>query len=391
MPNRVRVNVRSLANTKAARQEKRNGRDVIIVPSATLPDDVVMNNVLYPADEIASSYETLNRTPAPAGHPTINNQFVSASDPEGINVGWIGAWNENARQVTGDDGKNRVFLDKVIDVKRANESEEGRAVLNAIEKGEPVHTSTGLWCNLEAANDNDGFQYIARNIQFDHDAILLNEEGAATPEQGVGMMVNGQLVETAALNGEQLAVINSVLDDAERELEWAADWAVRAVERMERASVVESIVSAIKDAIGISKREPSANKGEAEMSGEKDKELSAKVNAIEEGMAAMPKTIAEAVTNAVNAAVQPIKEHVEELQANAKADEEAKRATVVNKLVESGQWTEDDLTDIPTPALNKLVAKLKPGKAAAVNGAAATDDDDEFDGVDLNANMKEGK
>ena len=27
-------------------------------------------------------------------------------------------------------------------------------------------------------------------MYFDHDAILLGEEGAATPSQGVGMMVN---------------------------------------------------------------------------------------------------------------------------------------------------------------------------------------------------------
>ena len=48
----VRVNVRTLANVKAARKEKRNGRDVMIVPSATLPDNVVMNGIMYPAEEI---------------------------------------------------------------------------------------------------------------------------------------------------------------------------------------------------------------------------------------------------------------------------------------------------------------------------------------------------
>lgn len=125
MTKRVRVNVRTLANTAAVRREKRNGRDVVIVPSATLPDDVVMNGIQYPADEIEKSYRTLNRTPAPAGHPLINGQFVSASDPEGINIAWIGAWNENVRRENG-----RVFLDKVIDVARASQSDEGRAVLD---------------------------------------------------------------------------------------------------------------------------------------------------------------------------------------------------------------------------------------------------------------------
>lgn len=33
MPKPVRVNIRSVANTRAVRREKRNGRDVVIVPS----------------------------------------------------------------------------------------------------------------------------------------------------------------------------------------------------------------------------------------------------------------------------------------------------------------------------------------------------------------------
>jgi len=134
---RVQVNIQSVANVKAARREKRNGRDVVIVPSATLPDNIVMNGIRYPADEIEKSYVSLNRTPAPLGHPMINGNFISARDPEGINIGYIGAWNENVRRENG-----RVFLDKVIDVDVANRSAGGKAVLAAIDAGEAIHTST---------------------------------------------------------------------------------------------------------------------------------------------------------------------------------------------------------------------------------------------------------
>ena len=101
MSETVRINVSSLANAKAVRKEKRNGRDVVIVPSATLPDNVIMNGILYPADEIGKSYMQLNRKPAPLGHPVVNGKFVSASDPEGINSTYIGAWNENVRREGG--------------------------------------------------------------------------------------------------------------------------------------------------------------------------------------------------------------------------------------------------------------------------------------------------
>ena len=64
-------------NAAAVRKVKRNGRDLVIVPSATLPDDVVMNGIKYPAGEIEASFKTLERTPAPLGHPIINGKFVS--------------------------------------------------------------------------------------------------------------------------------------------------------------------------------------------------------------------------------------------------------------------------------------------------------------------------
>src|SRR5690606_18819593 len=132
-------------------------------------------------------------------------QFVSALDPEGLNAGWIGAWNENVRREGG-----RVFLDKVIDVARANESEGGRRVLEAINKGEPIHTSTGLLAHLEPIKKAN-YKYVARDIDFDHDAILLDVAGAATPDDGVGIFVNS--------DGErqEVQVVNSIYEQTEND------------------------------------------------------------------------------------------------------------------------------------------------------------------------------
>ena len=115
---------------------------------------------------------------------------------------------------------------------------------------------------------------------FDHDAILIGEDGAATPEQGVGMLVN----KAVDSHGDEIEVINSALDDAERELDWAADAALRAAERMGRVPILERIKTAIMEAIGADEREP-LNKGEAEMADEKQlEELSAKVNTLSEAV-----------------------------------------------------------------------------------------------------------
>ncbi|WP_322886371.1 hypothetical protein U8C40_09635 [Sinorhizobium medicae] len=352
----VRVNVRSVANTKAVRKEKRNGRDVVIVPSATLPDNIIMNGIMYPADEIEKSYVSLNRTPAPLGHPTINGKFVSARDPEGINLGYIGAWNENVRRENG-----RVFLDKVIDVEVANRSPGGKEVLAAIEKGEPVHTSTGLIANLEAVSNASDHKHIARNIQFDHDAILLNESGAATPEQGVGMLVNA--------NGEQeeIEVINSSLtEEADREIDWAGTRLVEALRRRENIGIWDKVKAAIMEAVG-SGRVPSTNRKEDDMpvSDEQFKSLSDEVKTLSESMAKIGDTIGAAVANAV----KPLVDAQNEMVANQKTKEEAEKAELVVKVVKANVLSESAAKDLTLNALKELATKAEPGKAAALNGA----------------------
>ena len=356
----VRINVRSTVNAKAIRKEKRNGRDVLIVPSATLPDNVVMNDILYPADEIAKSFKGLERTPAPLGHPSINGKFVSASDPEGINLGWIGAWNENVRQEGG-----RVLLDKVIDVARAQESEGGRRVLNAIEKGEPVHTSNALLCELEAANGEVEHKFIARNMVWDHDAILLDEDGAATPEQGVGMMVNRA--------GKEIEVINcSFEDDADRDLGWALESAFKALERQQRASRMEQAKAEFKSVFARlfgSPRATSNNQQENDMavSDEQFKTLSDEVKTLAESL--KPDALATAIGNAVAAAVKPLTDANEQILANQRAKEEEELTGLREKIVKANLMDEATAGELTLNAARALAKKAEPGKAAPLHNA----------------------
>ena len=116
---KIRVNVRTAVANESIRRETRNGREVIIVPSATMPDNVVMNGIRYPAEEIHKSYGSLERSLAPLHHPVdADDNFLSANDPEALNGYYFGAYNSDVTQKDG-----RVFLDKVIDVKRAQESD----------------------------------------------------------------------------------------------------------------------------------------------------------------------------------------------------------------------------------------------------------------------------
>lgn len=373
MKKKIQVNVRSVVNAAGIRRDKRNGRDVIIVPSATLPDGIVMNDIRYTAEEIEKSFATLNRKPAPLGHPVVNGKFVSASDPEGIAAHWVGAWNENVRRVNG-----KVYLDKVIDIENAQGTERGRSVLNAIEKGEPIHTSTGLICNLEPCNDGEA-KYNAVNMYFDHDAILLNEEGAGTPEDGVGIFVN-------STNGQsqEIEVVNSSAEEAMKDLNWAAESALRAVDRLENAPVIDRITAAILAAVGLS-REPQSNAKDDTMDKEELKGLSAQVNSLQKGFDG----IGEVVKNAVAEALKPVNEAIDEIKANAAAKDEAEKATLVEKVVKANMLTEEAAKATPLDALRQLANSVpddSTGKkpAAPLSNSAGGSGKDEWAGYNLN-------
>lgn len=237
----MQVNVVAKVNNASIRRETYNGREHIIIPSYTLPANVIMNNELYPESEIDAHYKGLEGTLAPLGHPTVNGQFVSAFSPEGINIGYAGAWNRNVKKVG-----NRIYVEKWVDVLKANESENGRELISrieAIERGEqvpPIHTSVAVFREQLPANEEQmamGAKHVVKIKSMDHDAILLHEVGAATPEQGVGLMVNADLAtpikaNSGALVGESYRERENRLDRAVRdkfasgpdEYAWVADF-----------------------------------------------------------------------------------------------------------------------------------------------------------------------
>ena len=190
----------SVVNKNAVSRTVIDGIEHIIISSKTLPDDVVMNGGLYPADEIAKSYKSLERTLAPIEHPKDSKgNYLSAADPIAIHNYYAGAFNQNVRRENG-----RVLIDKVINVPEAMKSERGKRLLERVKELEtnsnprPIHTSTGLLCEKEDLSTlcvnaaGQQYSWIARNMVFDHDAILLDSVAAAQPHQGVGMAVNGE-------------------------------------------------------------------------------------------------------------------------------------------------------------------------------------------------------
>ncbi|WP_339025616.1 DUF2213 domain-containing protein [Leclercia pneumoniae] len=199
---RNRVNVLTVVNSASnITTETIDGKPHIVVRGITpVVDDIVMNRKLYPAAEIEKAYNTLERNPMPLGHPKVDGKHVSARDVRAVNEYHVGAWLQNVnhkdKKVTGDMYVNRQY---------AESSEKGKRLINRLDEmlagtnSEPIHISTGLLYSGIAANgESKGKKYneIATNMMFDHVAVLLDEPGAGTPEEGVGIFVNAEGDET---------------------------------------------------------------------------------------------------------------------------------------------------------------------------------------------------
>ncbi|HBZ2558858.1 TPA: DUF2213 domain-containing protein [Klebsiella pneumoniae] len=195
---RNRVNVLTVVNSASnITTETIDGKPHIVVRGITpVVDDIVMNRKLYPAAEIEKAYNTLERNPMPLGHPKVDGKHVSARDVRAVNEYHVGAWLQN---VSHEDGK--VTGDMYVNRQYAESSEKGKRLINRLDEmiagtnSEPIHISTGLLYSGIAANgESKGKKYneIATNMMFDHVAVLLDEPGAGTPADGVGIFVNAE-------------------------------------------------------------------------------------------------------------------------------------------------------------------------------------------------------
>lgn len=414
----TRVNVRVAVNAASIRREQHNGREHIVVPSFTLPDEVVMNGGLYPHDEIEKSYATLEGSLAPLGHPQVNGEYVSAQQPDAINSYHVGAWNRNVKRVG-----NRISVEKIIDVEFAKNTEGGRKLLDAINKGEPIHTSTGIFLEREMTPNADGHEWIARNMNFDHDAILIGEIGAATPEDGVGMMVNKTFVINSAIPvvnedalddsyGEKLAILSEavkerfattdsyayVQDFDDRALVYCTPEGTYTIDyhyegdnpiltgesnpvvvetsyKVKTNSMLEHVRSVLKYFSTKTKQPVQANVNE-------------EVDMTPEELKAALDAQAEKISGAFNAKLEAQSEIIAslktEMQANAESGLKDKRAAV------SAVHGEVVANALSGEALDAMFASVQTA-AGILSGAPATNKEDEFAGYSLNSADQEAK
>jgi hypothetical protein len=398
-------------------------------------DEIVMNGMLYPGDQLATGAPTLNHKPAPAGHPkNAAGQFISAVNGEALLSAYIGSVCTNARHVSG-----RTLVDIVVNEAQARASDAGKSLIERLDaaiantNSEPINVSTGLFCEVvNASGESRGKKYsrIATNIAYDHLAILLNEKGAGTPEEGVGMFLNAageaEPVEAGAISTEPedkrsaglMAWVKRLIGNGSADVSfdqitsglyalmadgcWIREvfdryaiWSDRdgRLWRQDYAVSSEGSVAFSGTAVEVIRKVEyqTVTTNRKEDDPMKDKILAAlnaagiKTDGLDEAqlLTAYNALVAKPVEDKLTAANSKIAEH----EAAARAAEEAEASTLATELAVNSTLTVDDLKKLGAARLRELKAKAAP----VLPGNGGAKPGDEFAGYSLNSHLEEKK
>lgn len=368
------VNIASLVVNSDIRTEVIEGVSFTVIPSKTLPKDVVMNSIMYPSEEVEAAISTLDMSPVTIGHPVVNGKFAPASDPiSQAAYGILGAHN----RVKGKTDDGRWVVEKLIPTEQLQNTERGKKLAEAIKHKRPIHTSTGVYLIKEPEIGVNAmgqeYTYRAKIDRFDHDAILLNEIGAATPEQGVGIFVNA--------DGEQeVEVMYCNLYEMEEEVEAECEIIPEEEKRPIIAFLSKMLAKlthnpkhdTMETEDGVQPPQVMNNSREGEQVEKQEVQ-----QMIADALAVNAEQTAKTVQDAVAAA----------LAANKAATEQAEKDNLVQQVINAKLLPEDAAKECGITALRSLLANQKQ-PAFGLNANRATGSDDEFAGYDLNAMME---
>ncbi len=215
--------------TGITHNETLHGKNYLVAPAIMIVEGVLNGSqgpLLYPAEELKKSVPLWNMKPAVLYHPERNGEGISACSPEVLNTRGLGMM-MNTR-MDGNQLKTEVWLD-MDQVKKVDER-----VLEAVENNEVMELSTGLLTDNEMTEGEwEGVHYdaIARNYRPDHLAILPDQKGACSIDDGAGFLRLNKA-------GDALTLL---LNDMEaNEKEWI---------KQNQDSLIHSVSSLIRDVL----------------------------------------------------------------------------------------------------------------------------------------------
>lgn len=182
------------------RRESLNGRDHIVAPLSLIVPGVLAGNrgpIFYSQSELGKNPTAWNHVPIVVYHPFANGRPVSARDPDVLR-------NQSIGVVLRTKSNGKLTAEGWFDVERMQAVDN--RVLEALESGQVMELSTGL--ELDAVPEDGTFngkpyEAVARNFRPDHLAILPDQVGACSVDDGCGMMVNKLRAEVERLENQR--------------------------------------------------------------------------------------------------------------------------------------------------------------------------------------------
>lgn len=165
------------------------GREWIVVPVVMMKTGVHHGSkgaVMHEIDELGKIVEAWNGIPVTVGHPQDGDRFVTANSPKQLEQSVGRVFNT---YVDGDKLKAEVW----IDVTKATAVNPN--VVHYIREKRTLDVSVGVFTeDLVTSGVHEGEQYeaVARNYRPDHLALLPDEVGACSWQDGCGIRVNNK-------------------------------------------------------------------------------------------------------------------------------------------------------------------------------------------------------
>lgn len=181
-----------ISNINGVQRRTRGKRSFLVAPASLIVPGVLNGSkgkLFYPQDEVQKVVDPWNGMPVVVYHPTVKGQPISGRHPDVFDVGRVynTKWN------------GKLTAEAWIDEELLLGVDQGAAIRDRLLRGDKIEVSTGLYTENEQKAGVDPatgqpYDYIARNYRPDHLAILPDQRGACSLNDGCGLNVNAENV-----------------------------------------------------------------------------------------------------------------------------------------------------------------------------------------------------
>ncbi len=198
------------------RREKLQGKTYLVAPLSLIVPGVLNGSkgpLLYTKEDTEASTDLWNGIPIVNGHPTDSKGSpISARSPEVLNRSGLGF-------VFKAETDNKLVAEGWFDEEQTRNVDP--RILSVLESGQEMELSTGLFTDDEAASpgathNGKAYAAIARKYRPDHLAILPDQVGACSVNDGCGLNVNK--LDKSTSNQKEGTDMSKLTDNQRKEL-----------------------------------------------------------------------------------------------------------------------------------------------------------------------------